>query len=757
VQTCVLGPGLTDKSGDCNDTNPDIYPGAIELCNDIDDNCNGAVDEGVQKPTWYKDSDGDSFGGGTAKIACTQPAGYVQDAGDCNDFNKNVYPGAPEQCNNLDDDCNGLIDDNVQLLTIYKDNDGDGFAAANAQSQQKCDVPIGFTVAKDIDGDGKPDWDCDDSQVKVYPGAPEVCGDNLDNSCSGYIDRLCFTKCAGAWPFKSEPNYEGVDIVRTVDLDGDGTREIIAQDNFGFAILDAQGHPLHQYAMPIHNYSRNTVVVADLDNYDTYNDSIQTLEVLTGNGSYPKFYKLNADKSVEIFDGTTYIYDASPFMVTDFDRDGQVEFVTTSWCEGNAGTKIFRFNKANGTINLVNTIADGDNTCEYTDGRVLTDLDGDGVQELVFSNGYAVPNSPSTWGGHVFASKFGNLGTLAASPFCAPGTCFATDQAGLFGGGTFALSRVGDELRAGVTYFSSNTPNQVNPSQNKFWRFDLAGNPLAPPSDVDNRYLGTTDVDNDGVADDYGPWVETLGLYDVNGDGFPDRVRSAGDSLVIDLWDNKAKSFVNHAPSTLKIATTNTGTQAAWDINSDGRLEVLSTDTLGNVFCYALGQDTWNKNSSVPPHNSLYLRTNQWDNYEPNEGNDTDNDGLPDQVTRVPSALTAKGDFYGFLSSAADKDYFQIDASYTAPICLQSPPGKTYTLKVFSFADKWNNQSQAPGGDGKKDGLIWQQTTAAGGKVCFSAAALNPQRYAEFKFVVGVEPSAGSFSPHWPYWISATK
>ena len=103
---------------DCNDNNASVHPGATEICNGIDDNCNGQIDEGAGA-TYYADADGDGYGTSTSSVqACTAPAGYVSNNTDCNDANKNVHPGAPDICNGIDDNCNGVIDENAVDATI---------------------------------------------------------------------------------------------------------------------------------------------------------------------------------------------------------------------------------------------------------------------------------------------------------------------------------------------------------------------------------------------------------------------------------------------------------------------------------------------------------------------------------------------------------------------------------------------------------------------------------------------------------------
>ncbi|MBK7965248.1 MAG: putative metal-binding motif-containing protein, partial [Bacteroidetes bacterium] len=100
--------------GDCNDANININPGVIDICNNaLDDNCNGLIDETCI--TWYLDNDSDSYGNSSASIisAFSPGANYVIVAGDCNDTDSLVNPGASEVCANLiDDNCDGQIDEN---------------------------------------------------------------------------------------------------------------------------------------------------------------------------------------------------------------------------------------------------------------------------------------------------------------------------------------------------------------------------------------------------------------------------------------------------------------------------------------------------------------------------------------------------------------------------------------------------------------------------------------------------------------------
>jgi hypothetical protein len=177
--------GFTTCGGDCDDTNEDVYPGATEICNGYDDDCDGLTDgedpSVTGQGTWYADTDGDGHGAGGPIVACTQPINTSTNSNDCNDTDPTIFPGQVEVCNDVDDDCDGLIDDNdpdVQgRLAWYIDLDEDGYGNP-ADSIYQCDQPEGRV------GNNK---DCDDADPAINPGAEEICN-NLDDDCNGEID-----------------------------------------------------------------------------------------------------------------------------------------------------------------------------------------------------------------------------------------------------------------------------------------------------------------------------------------------------------------------------------------------------------------------------------------------------------------------------------------------------------------------------------------------------------------------------------------
>ncbi|HYV93786.1 MAG TPA: MopE-related protein [Chitinophagales bacterium] len=176
TQTYSAPLGYVSNATDCNDANTNIHPNVNEVCNGLDDNCNGQMDEGV-KTTFYADADGDSYGNQSVTTqACSSPAGYVSGNTDCNDAIAAIHPGATETCNAVDDNCNGQIDDGVKT-TYYANADGDGYGNPNVTTQA-CSVPAGYVSNN---------TDCNDASAAVHPGATEVCN-GVDDNCNGQTD-----------------------------------------------------------------------------------------------------------------------------------------------------------------------------------------------------------------------------------------------------------------------------------------------------------------------------------------------------------------------------------------------------------------------------------------------------------------------------------------------------------------------------------------------------------------------------------------
>ena len=109
VATCVQPPNTITIGGDCDDMNNAVYPGAPEICDGFDNNCNGQQDEGLTFLNYYFDGDDDGYGIGNPTVSCTPLTGYATLTGDCDDSNDTVYPGATDtEGNGIDENCDGV-------------------------------------------------------------------------------------------------------------------------------------------------------------------------------------------------------------------------------------------------------------------------------------------------------------------------------------------------------------------------------------------------------------------------------------------------------------------------------------------------------------------------------------------------------------------------------------------------------------------------------------------------------------------------
>lgn len=174
---CAGFPDL-DEDGvttpqDCDDFDANVHPFAEEICDGIDNNCDGETDDA--QVAYFEDLDDDGFGNSDVIVFgdCDQGIGQAVEGGDCDDLDPDVHPTATELCNGIDDDCNSIADDGVGTA-YYLDNDGDEFGD---------DASVLF-ACEPIPGRITQGGDCNDNDPTIHPGAADPC-DGIDQDCSG--------------------------------------------------------------------------------------------------------------------------------------------------------------------------------------------------------------------------------------------------------------------------------------------------------------------------------------------------------------------------------------------------------------------------------------------------------------------------------------------------------------------------------------------------------------------------------------------
>ena len=286
---------------DCDDIRESVYPNAPEICDGLDNNCDGLIDDDDPSVSadqvWYEDADGDGFGNELSPVRkCLVPAGYSAEAEDCDDNNANIHPNATEICDEVDNNCNALFDEDdpmilaSELIAIIPDHDDDGYGDKYT-IEYACN---GLHAASNA-------LDCDDTNPSIHPQAWDYC-DGIDNDCNGYTD----------------PHDE---MILLLD---DGTPQVIDVEQ---RILLTEGMELHncypslildeqlgiQTSLNMYNHRENATLVGTILIYVENNVEIHNLHInptnsfvntpCTSNNCYPGLM-CTMDANVLFIDGS---------------------------------------------------------------------------------------------------------------------------------------------------------------------------------------------------------------------------------------------------------------------------------------------------------------------------------------------------------------------------------------------------------------------------------------------------------------------
>jgi len=187
----------------------------------VDTDCDDNDAQAFPTQDWYIDADADGYGSGEVIMdSCERPSpdAYLASEltatnGDCDDTRNVVYPGAPEICDDLDNDCNNEIDEDLPLFVYYRDADNDGFGDPEDALEICGELPVGYAVNAD---------DCDDTNGNIYPDAPDIADNGIDEDCTG-VDFFAEAKIFPN-PFEDELtvhlNQTGAVNIRIFDMSG---------------------------------------------------------------------------------------------------------------------------------------------------------------------------------------------------------------------------------------------------------------------------------------------------------------------------------------------------------------------------------------------------------------------------------------------------------------------------------------------------------------------------------------------------------
>ena len=483
VFACAAPTGRVADGDDCDDRDGTEYPGAAEVCDGDDDDCDGDIDEddAVGAPTWYLDADDDGWGvDTTTAVACAVPAGFAALAGDCDDGEPAVSPGAAEVCNNwIDDDCDG--DGSACRV------DDTDVTAAWATLTGTSRAGLAVAGVGDLDGDGVGDLAVSEQGFtyavpRVTAGTSALAGAGLATPTTDYASAL-----AGG------------------DLTGDGLSDVV----LGLPYLDSWAGAAAVLAGPVAStpasvWDAHAYLQGEPMEYLAAGATVAAADV-TGDGADDLLVSVPGDDLVRVVEGpvagwldllnaeaTLYGPSAGKLLATgDVDGDGVDDVLVAN---SSSDAWLVEGPVLDDVDLVTDAVAVAVASTMNLGAAALGDVDGDGFDDVVLAG---FDKASTAWLVQVFCGP-----VLGATPdYTLVGPTGASADA-------LALGDVdgdgADELLIGV------------PSQARAFLVD------APPPGTSalEDYVELTGA----VGDETGT---SLGISDVNGDDYPDLILGA--------------------------------------------------------------------------------------------------------------------------------------------------------------------------------------------------------------------------------------
>lgn len=526
------GDGHSEADGDCDDDNAAIGPGAAELCDGLDNDCDGTIDDGAgDLITFYWDHDGDGTGA-TPVEACALPEGAAENDGDCDDLDSAINPGADEVCDGLDNDCDGAVDDDDDSLDRsthsdwYRDADADGYGDPGTVVGRSCEALPG-TVADSTD--------CDDAEPAVNPGQAEVCDViGIDEDCDGLVndeDDSIYVASQTLWYPDSDGDGFGDQATAALPLCLDPSTEELAyvDDGTDCADEDAVTHPGADEVCSdgvVNDCDGTTEAAAEACAWNTDLDATHASTVISPEES--DFFSWFA-------------------AAGDLDGDGTEDLVITSpWSSEGDGTgrayvlegPITAASMDAGDGHIIEGLSDEDSSDTFGVDPVVTDVNGDGYADLLAGAPGLDLDSDSNVGGAYLLLGPLTSGTTAE---LAAGFVVGVDDNAAFG---TATAVVGDQDGDGVADMlvsdSYGGANRYGRSYLMSGADMMEGSALVHETDAIAIFTGVDSYSFSGATDGL------ASMADVDGDGVFDVIIGSGRDDVGE--DSYGKTYIFHGP-----------------------------------------------------------------------------------------------------------------------------------------------------------------------------------------------------------------